>query len=126
MFFQSKIRNEAKKATESTYQQIFSPLISKYLDPFKEKFIRPIVKPKKKLSKVAKLKLEIEDQQIEHDENMFKMKKDHAKVVSNLNEEVKKSKEEYSTLEFRAKIITGVLVSLLLIQILRFFYSLFF
>jgi hypothetical protein len=36
-------------------------MITKYLTPMQEKFVRPIPKIKKKMSKAAKLQLQIED-----------------------------------------------------------------
>ena len=126
MFFQSKIKTEAQKETKSTINEILCPMIREYLSEFSERFIRPIPKSKKKMTKVAKLQLEIEDLQTENEENMNKLKKDYESQISSLNQELTESKEENEALEFKFKIVSGVLAALIFLIVIRFLYSLFF
>lgn len=126
MFFQNKIKTEAKKEVTSVYPDIYTPLVKEYLKEFQPKFVRAVPKSKKKLTKVAKLKLELEDLQTEHEEVLAKLSKDHEKEMGDVKDQLEEVKQDFSALETKAKIMAAALAIIGVVFILRIFYWLLF
>lgn len=121
MFFENKIRNGASEETKKVYQDFFVPMIIKYLAKYEPRFVRPIPKIKKKLTKADKLQLQIEDMQTEHEDEILALKKDYEKQIVTLKQLLENSNEERAVLAQRIQIIAGALLVLVLLLILYSF-----
>ena len=90
-------------------------MVKEYLSKYHENFIRKVPKLKKRMSKFEKIKLQMEDLELEHKEVLENLKKDFEKQLSTSKEELEQVREDYATLLFRAKIIGCVLLLIILL-----------
>lgn len=121
MFFKKKIWNETKKETTTTFTDILVPKIEKYLSPSFSKFVRPIPKTKKKLTKSDKLKMQLEDMEVEHEEQITELKKDFDHKVKAKEEELEQTKEQLEQFIMNAKIGAGAFVALLFVSYIIYY-----
>lgn len=115
MFFQGKIKNEGISESKKVSKNIFEPLVTKYLSKYQENFVRPIPKTKKKLTKAAKLQMQIEDMEAEHEEQTKALRKDYESQIAKLKEDLAAAQTESSNLNQRFKITIVAFVILVII-----------
>lgn len=113
MFFQGKIKSEAINETSGIYKNSLEPMIIKHLSKFQENFKRPIPKIKKKLSKAAKLQMQIEDMEAEHEDQLKSIQKNYETQISQLKEEMSSLESKNNSLNQRFKIMLAVMILLI-------------
>lgn len=114
-FFKSKIKNEALAATQKVYSEYFDPMVTEYMAKYQPKFVRPVPKLKKKMTKAAKLQLQIEDMEADHQEEIAKLRKDYESQVSALKNQLEQASVDHNTVLLRVKIAAVVAVFVLII-----------
>ena len=82
------IKNEAIKSTELSYLNVIGPLMVEYLQKFQHKFVRPLPVQKKKLTKAAKLAIELEELKTEHEGKIIEINKEHEQSIAKLKSEI--------------------------------------
>lgn len=115
MFFQGKIKTEAVNETKKVSKSVFEPMVTNYLSKYQEKFVRPLPKTKKKLTKAAKLQLQIEDMQGEHEDQIKTLRKDYEFQITKLKEELTATQAESNSLNQKFKITIVAFVILVII-----------
>lgn len=119
MFFQNKIKTEAVNETTKWYKDFIGPMISKYLERQKPKFKRPLPKIKKKMTKADKLRMQMEDMETTHEEELQILRKDYETKISDLNQEIEQMKDQNAQLAKRLYI--AIVCFLLLAVLLKLF-----
>jgi methyl-accepting chemotaxis protein len=121
MFFEKKIKTEAIEQTKKMYDYNFIPVIIQYLAKLMPRFVRPIPKIKKKLTKADKLLVQIDDMQTEQEEEILALKKDFDKQLSTLKQTLEDLNEQHDTLTRNVKMIAGVVLVAMLFYMLYAF-----
>lgn len=119
MFIQGMIKNEAIRSTELSYSSVIGPLIAEYLQKFQCKFIRPLPVVKKKITKAARLMMEIEELKATHEENLKEVNKQADQNIAKLNAEIEalnRANNEYK------KKCAGLVVVLVMIILYKLFF----
>jgi hypothetical protein len=115
MFFQNKIKTEAINETTKWFKDFIGPMITQYLERHQSKFKRPLPKLKKKMTKADRLRMQIEDMEIAHEEELQVLRKDYESQISVLNQEIQQVREQNDQL---AKRLYIAIVCFLLLAIL--------
>lgn len=121
MFFQNKIKSEALNETTKVYKSIVEPMITEYLANYQDQFKRPAPKIKKKMSKAARLQMQLEDLQADHEEQIKVLKKEHDTKINELQEKLNILHSEHTNLNLKLK--GGIAGLILLIILYKFIIS---